>query len=138
MADTPFSSPASSDLVQWKELTGSLLMIEVQDYEEDIKTVHGESDAVRATVTVIDGSHAGDVARDTLIFPRVLQGQLRGKKGERVLGRLGTGNAKAGQSPPWQIADASEADVALAIKYLQHTSKAAAPAAAEDAPPWAK
>ena len=48
----------------------------------------------------------------------MLQGNLRGAIGELVIGRLGKGTAKAGQSAPWVLEAASEADKAVGERYL--------------------
>ena len=50
----------------------------------------------------------------------MLQGNLRGAIGELVIGRLGKGTAKAGQSAPWVLEAASEADKAVGERYLAH------------------
>lgn len=45
--------------IQWDTLAGRLLLIEVGVVENAIKTAFGDSDAVRASVTVLDGDTAG-------------------------------------------------------------------------------
>jgi hypothetical protein len=42
-----------------------------------------------------------------------------------VLGRLGQGVAKPGQSAPWTLTPASDADKVTAGKYLEHVAAAA-------------
>src|SRR5690606_13147840 len=85
-----------------------------------IKTAFGEADAVRADVTVLDGPQAGTEYLDTLIFPKMLAGQLKGTAGtgQLVLGRLTTGVAKPNQSPPWLLAEATPEDQQLGERYL--------------------
>lgn len=129
MSTNPFAAPASASGIEWKNLLGRLLVIEPHSVEKDIPTSLGPKDAVRADVHVIDGtpeSHA-----DVLVFPRVLISQLSPKVGEKVLGRLGQGNAKPGQSAPWLILDATEADVAAGVAWLEarKSNTFAAPAA---------
>lgn len=113
-----FAKPTSASGIKWADLKGALLIIEPLSIETAIKTVHGESDAVKANVYVVDGPNAGDEYRDTLIFPKVLQSAVRGSIGSQVLGRLGTGNAKPGQSAPWMLDDFTDADVTAAEAYL--------------------
>jgi hypothetical protein len=64
---------------------------------EKVSTRYGQSDAVKARVSVIDGSGKPADYPDTLIFPKLLLAQTRDKLGEKVLGRLGKGVAKPGQ-----------------------------------------
>lgn len=135
---TGFAAPsAPSGGLDFKALHGSLLLIDVLAVEEHVPTVHtkpGEkSPAVRANVTVLDGDQANQTFDDTLIFPKILQSQVRAKVGEKVLGRLGQGTAKPGQSAPWQLDPATEPDVAKAEAWVAANSK---PAVSSAAPPF--
>lgn len=113
-----FAAPASSTGIKWEDLKGSLLLFDVHSVETGIKTTFGETDAVRADVTVLDGDAAGDTYNDTLVFPKVLQSQLRPNVEKKVLGRLGQGTAKPGQSAPWMLNDATDTDKATARAHL--------------------
>lgn len=119
-----FSGPASADGIKWADYKGALLMFEVKGFEPSVNTVHGETSAVQANVVVLDGDSSGEVITDTLVFPKVLQSQIKGHIGGKVLGRLGQGDAKKGQSAPWKLADATEADKAVARDYLAKNTKA--------------
>jgi len=109
-----FADPSTPTGIDYTELSGSLLMVEVLSVEDHVPTVHtkpGERNpAIRANVTVLDGRQAGHVYEDALVFPKVLQGQLRSRVGKTVLGRLGQGDAKQGQNPPWKLAPATPQD----------------------------
>lgn len=118
MTSSPFAAPGTASGIDWKALNGSLLLIKPHSVEEGIKTVHGDSSAVRADVYVLDGEEKGEEYKDTLIFPRVLQGQLRSRIGQNVLGRLGQGAQKPGQSPPWLLSEATAADHEVGVAYL--------------------
>jgi hypothetical protein len=126
-----FATPsAPGEGINWADHKGALLLVEVLSQEIGVQTVHGSTDPVRANVSVIDGPGAGESYDDTLIFPKVLIGQTKGHVGEKVLGRLGQGNAKPGQSAPWMLAAATPEDIAkaeafLAAKAPQVTSAAA-------------
>jgi len=113
-----FASPASATGIDWSDLNGSLLTVAVVEIVKDINTSFGTTDAVRATVTVIDGDKAGDTYPDTLVFPKVLQSQLSPLVGQTVLGRLGQGQAKPGQSAPWILAEPTPQDQATAAKWV--------------------
>src|SRR5262245_29413508 len=114
-----FNDPSSSDLLPLDDLIGSLLLLTVYEETDDINTVHGPQTAIRADVVVLDGKLVGETYQDTLIFPRVLKSQLRRSAGGMmVVGRLGQGNKKPGQNPPWTLTAATEADKQLAQKYV--------------------
>lgn len=115
---TDFASPASSDGIEWATLNGALLIIDVTEIVKDIPTVHGTADAVRANVTPVDGPTAGASHEDILVFPRVLKSQLSSRVGKKVLGRLGQGEQKKGQSPPWVLAEATDADKKVAADFV--------------------
>jgi hypothetical protein len=119
-----FSGPSSADGVQWGTYKGDLLLFKVKGYEPSINTVHGETTAVQADVIVLDGANADTVVTDTLVFPKVLQSQIKSNIGGMVLGRLGQGEAKKGQSAPWKLSDATEADKAIARAYLAKSTEA--------------
>lgn len=115
----PFSSPASPSAgIDLKEHIGALLLIDVQSLEVGIKTVHGDNDAISCDVHVLDGPGEGTSYDGTLIFPKVLVGQLKRSIGEKVLGRLGQGVAKPGQSAPWILNEASVEDIAKAEAWV--------------------
>ena len=118
-----FTDPSTATGIDWKELHGSLLLFKVHGQEVGIKTVHGDSNAVRADVIVLDGDKEGEEFLDTLVFPKVLQSQLKPRIGEMVLGRLGQGHKKPGQSPPWTLSVATDAEKATGKAYLEKTSE---------------
>jgi hypothetical protein len=138
---TQFASPAvPSEGLDFNELYGSLLLIKVIYLEEhvpNVNSVPGEkSPAVRADVTVLDGSFAGKEYADALIFPRVMQGQLRSRVGQLVLGRLGKGEAKAGKTAPWKLDPASEADTRVAEEFMRRKSTPAVQSVSSSQPPF--
>jgi hypothetical protein len=114
-----FNDPSNSDLLPLDELLGRLLLFTVYEETDPINTVHGPQTAVRADVAVLDGDKAGHTYEDALIFPRVLKSQLRRSAGGMmVLGRLGQGQKKPGQNPPWTLTAASDADKVKANAYV--------------------
>jgi hypothetical protein len=135
-----FATPATSSSIDFQQLKGSLLMVKVIFLEEHIPTAvtkPGErSPAIRADVTVLDGPHAGEHYADTLIFPKVLQSQLRSRVGQLVLGRLGQGPAKPGQSAPWQLDAATSADEQVATGYLAKQATPSTTSVATEQPPF--
>lgn len=124
MSTDEFTSPATATGVKWADLKGALLLFDVTGYEPEIHTAFGESSAVRADLSVIDGPQSGEEYKETLVFPKGLQGQLRPRIGSKVLGRLGQGQAKSGQSAPWLLQEATETDKKTAREYLAKSASA--------------
>lgn len=114
-----FTDPSTATGIDWKELHGSLLLFRVHGQEVGIKTVHGDSNAIRADVVVLDGDKEGEEFSDTLVFPKVLQSQLKPRVGQMVLGRLGQGHKKPGQSPPWTLSTATDEEKKVGTAYLE-------------------
>lgn len=121
----PFERPASATGIQWADHKGRLLLVEPKAFETGISTSLGDKDAVRADVTIIDAPGQPEEYVDTLIFPRALIGQTKSMVGKKVLGRLGQGQAKPGQSAPWRLEDPTPGDIEVGKKYLE--SRTASP-----------
>jgi hypothetical protein len=118
-----FKDPSvGGDRLDLDELKGSLLLFSVHEQMPEMQTSFGTSTPIRADLAVLDGEHKGRTYTDTLIFPKVLQGNLRGSIGEMVIGRLGKGQAKAGQSAPWILEAATDADKQVGERYLAHVA----------------
>lgn len=124
MTNDEFAAPSTATGITWVDLKGDLLIVKPYSLEVGIKTVHGLSDAMRADVIVLDGDDAGTAYLDTLIFPKVLTSQVKSSIGGMVLGRLGQGAKKPGQSPPWMLSEATEDDKTIARAYIAATSEA--------------
>jgi hypothetical protein len=132
-----FAAPAEPSGISYTDLNGALLLIKVHAVEADVPTAFSKpgqaNPAVRADVTVLDGQSAGERYEDALVFPKVLQGQLKSRVGQLVLGRLGQGQAKPGQSAPWRLNPATSADEQAAD---QHLRKVTTPAGTSAEPPF--
>lgn len=112
-----FAAPSSGTVLKPADVEGHVLVVEPSEYVPNIATSFGESDAVRVTVHDIT---AGETHPDVLWFSNALVGSLKTNIGKRVLGVMGKGTAKAGQSAPWILIDASgnQAAVDAATAYL--------------------
>lgn len=131
--DIEFSSPASTTGVDWQATKGHLLLVSPLSVEEKVNTSLGEKDAIRADVVDLD---TGETFTDILVFPRVLQGQLRPKIGGKVLGRLGQGTARPGQSAPWLLQDFTPDDAKKAQAWLEQQRKTQFTAPATSSGQW--
>lgn len=120
------------------ESKGALLLFFPTQLQTGIKTAHGESDAVAATVVRLND---GRVFENALIFPTALVTQLKAAVPDgMVLGTLGQGENTKG-NPPWLLSPHTEADVQVAERWLaanprNQFSQPQAQAAPPTAPAW--
>lgn len=114
-----FEKPASATGITWEDHKGKLLLIEPKQVEDNVPTSFGDKQAVRADITVVDGPESPIEFHESLIFPGVLISQTRPMVGKKVLGRLGQGQAKQGQRPPWRLDDPSDDDIKQATAYIE-------------------
>ena len=117
-----FSSPSTGGSgVKPADIEGHLLIVEPQEVIIEMQTSMGTADAVRCTVHDVTD---GETHLDTLFFSRALVSSLRNRIGERVLGVMGKGTAKPGQSAPWILEDkTSDVDsVAAATEYINNAT----------------
>lgn len=82
-----------------------------------------DTEVIVADVVVVNEKkpEKSELHEEVFVFPRWIQGALRGYIGERkVLGRLDTDAEKSqGDRPAWVLEDASNADVKIAEAYLK-------------------
>ena len=126
-----FSAPAAGSVLKPAEIEGHLLVVEPNEYIESMSTQMGTSDAVRCTVHDITTKTTHE---EVLWFSTVLVGALRSRIGAKVLGVMGKGVAKPGQTAPWVLNDASTVPEAVkaAQEYLAQVPAAAPEPAADD------
>jgi hypothetical protein len=139
MANTPyfedsFSQPASPSKFRPADYQGNLILVWPTEYRQGIKTDYGDSDAIAARVVVLDGSGGIEEHDNVLFFQGALISTLKPSVGTNkpVLGRLGRGTSKPGQSAPFILTPFTEADAKAARDYFanQFGGTTAAPAAA--------
>lgn len=130
-----FDAPSSGAKIT--DYDGQLLLMKANREQNGIVTAFGPADAIDVDLIVLDGKDTGEYP-GVLVFQKALQGQLRAKvgTGRYVLGRLGRGQAKAGQSAPWILTDPTEADKNLARAFLDRAPVAVAAAPIKDTPPF--
>lgn len=97
------------------ESLGALLLFFPTQIQTQVKTAHGEADAVAAKVVRLND---GRVWENALIFPQALVTQLRGAVPDgMVLGTLSQGENKKG-NPPWLLMPFTAQDEALADAWI--------------------
>lgn len=125
VADDEFGAPGERSNFKLADHVGELLLITPKALEEDIETAFGAADAIKADIVVLTNSKGKALELDdveevtgALIFQRVVIGQLTDSIGKRmVLGTIGLGVAKKGQSAPFLIEPATEDDKIIARAY---------------------
>lgn len=119
--DDPFDAPATSEFVNWEDINGALIVLEVEEYIPAIGTVHGDNAAIKADLTVLEGATNaemnGQTFEGTLIFGRSVIPQLRKRVGRMVLARVGQGPKQKGKNAPWVLNDPSVEDRKMARKW---------------------
>lgn len=118
--DDPFSNPATSEFVDWKDINGALIVLEVEEFIASITTVHGDNAAIKADLHVLEGDLKGETYEGTLIFGRSMVPQLKKRVGEIVLARVGQGAKQKGKNAPWQLQDASPEDRKTALEWYKN------------------
>jgi len=134
MSNDLFQRP-SNDFFAAKSYDGKLVLFESIGQPYTAKTDFGDSDAIDADVTVIDADGGPKVFTKSRVFGAALVGTLsRSLPGKPLLGRIGQGQAKAGQSAPWILEDYTDQDAALAGAYLTQRASGAFSRPATPAP----
>ena len=118
-----FSKPGAMNAEGYrhKDHKGHLVIAEAPIERQPVTTQHGEAD-----VAVPHRLHCVDCAQlwnEPWIFGMVIVNQLTTGANADMLGRIGQGDAKAGRSAPWVLEDATEADEAVAVTYLDSLSE---------------
>jgi hypothetical protein len=119
-----FHQPASGsdgDRIDWKQQVGRLVLVWAHEQVTGIETAYGETDAIRADIVVLDDPAGPARYDDTLIFPRVLQSQLKVYIGDPdpALGRVELAAAQPGRNPAYRLADFTDQDATGAERWLQ-------------------
>jgi len=135
-----FSQPASASKFKPADYQGHLLLVYPTEYRTGIRTDYGESDAIAARVVVLDGADGYEEHDNVLFFQSALIGTLKPSvgNGKPVLGRLGRGTSKPGQSAPFILTPFTEADAQVARAYFSQDQFEAPAAKAPAAKPASK
>lgn len=133
-----FSQPAAASKFRPADYQGNLILVWPTEYRTGIKTDYGDSDAIAARVVVLDAANGVEEHDNVLFFQGALIATLKPSVGSTkpVLGRLGRGTSKPGQSAPFILTPFTEEDAKKARDYFasQFGGTAATPKAAPAAP----
>jgi hypothetical protein len=114
-----FSQPSPASNFRPADYQGNLILVWPTEYKTGIKTAFGDSDAIAARVVVLD-SPTIEEHDNVLFFQGALISTLKPSVGSTkpVLGRLGRGTSKPGQSAPFILIPFTEADAKSARDYF--------------------
>lgn len=109
--------PNADDKWTAAEHNGHLLLFFPTEIRRGIKTSNGDADAVACSRVV--NLQTGKILHNTLIFGTALVPNIGGGAPDGiVLGRLGQGEGKPGQSKPWILLPHDEAELRMAQDWL--------------------
>lgn len=129
-----FEQP-SNDFFKSSDYNGHLIIVENIGAPYRTNTNFGETDAIKADVTVLTDPAGPKEFRQTQVFGAAMVGTLsRASTGAQVLGRIGQGVAKQGQSAPWVINPWNPGDEVFAQSYVEQRNAARAAQQFQPAP----
>jgi hypothetical protein len=102
---------AASGNLRLADLEGCLVVLRPTGPPETTTTAYGDGSFTPAEVLVVSGARElAGTWHELYVFAKAVQGQLRAaaKAGQPLVGTVGKGPAKPGQSPPWLLVDTDE------------------------------
>lgn len=111
--------PPPGEGITWDDHKGRLLLVYPTEWVTAHPTVHGESDACRADIVVLDAPDGPLEVADTLVFPKILRQQMKKAIGDVLLGRLTQGVKKPGQNAPWILGEFEAGDERVADEWVR-------------------
>jgi hypothetical protein len=123
-------SKASNDFFKVADNEGRLVLVQGTDYLLQQPTDYGIVDIAEGDVVVLDGPEAGREYDGARFFQSALRSSVKRTIGkDPLLGRIGKGQKKGTNSPPWLFMEPTDADIAVAEKYqADHPAETTAPA----------
>lgn len=98
-----FGKPSEiADTVKPAEVDGHLLVVRPRTFHPSVTTRYGEGVAIDVDVLDVD---TGEAFYGCRWFSKVLAATMRDHIGELLLGAMGRGIARGGQSAPWVLTD---------------------------------
>lgn len=114
----PFATPSGAgDGSKISDELNQAILIRPTEYIPSMKTSQGPTDAVRADWIVLTGPNQGQVRNGSLIFQKVLKGELTrimGTPKPMMVAVVSMGEARNGNNAPYLFAAADDATKALA------------------------
>lgn len=122
LADMFSTDVSSGDRAKIKDDLGAAVVVRPLEWIESMKTVNGETSAIRADWIVLDGPNQGELRSSSLIFNTVVRNTLKNVlRGPQpfFVGVVSQGEAKPGKNAPLVFATASDEQVNLAQQAVK-------------------
>ena len=118
-----FSTDVSSgDMAKLTADLGAAVLVRPTEWIESMKTVNGDTAAIRADWIVLDGPNQGELRSNSLVFNVVVRNTLKNVlDGNQpfFVGIVAEGEAKPGKNPPLVFATAEAEHLELAQQAAQ-------------------
>lgn len=118
-----FSTDVSSgDMAKIKTDLGAAVLVRPTEWIESMKTVNGDTSAIRADWVVLDGTNQGQLRSNSLVFNTVVRNTLKNVLDGPYpffVGVVAEGEAKPGKNAPLVFATATPEQVKLAEQAAQ-------------------
>jgi hypothetical protein len=118
-----FSTDVSSgDMAKLKADLGAAVLVRPTEWIESMKTVNGDTSAIRADWIVLDGPNQGALRSNSLVFNTVVRNTLKNVLDGPYpffVGVVAEGEAKPGKNAPLVFATAAPEQVKLAEQAAQ-------------------
>lgn len=118
-----FSTDVSSgDMAKLKADLGAAVLVRPTEWIESMKTVNGDTSAIRADWIVLDGPNQGELRANSLVFNTVVRNTLKNVLDGPYpffVGVVAEGEAKPGKNAPLVFATAGPEQVKLAEQAAQ-------------------
>jgi hypothetical protein len=133
-----FSQPDSGEMVKLADFPGHLVVITVRGHETGIITRFtrpGETDEiVKITLIEVDGPQPGTIHEGAL-FGAVVYRLIPEAGRDPIIARIGQGQAKGGNNPPWALLPFNEQDMTWVQNMFNARPDLVAAATPRPAPP---
>ncbi len=132
-----FDTPG--DDIKVADYEGHLILFTPIEYIKVVPTIHGDKDVVDTDMVVLTADGGPEEFQGVRVFQSALVGSLKRKidGGRKLLGVLGKGEAKRGQSAPYVLHGPTDEQKQIARDYLAGRTVAAALPAKDPHDPFA-
>lgn len=122
LSDMFSTNVSSGDMAKLKTDLGAAVLVRPTEWIESMKTVNGDTSAIRADWVVLDGPNQGEVRANSLVFNAVVRSTLKNVLDGPYpffVGIVAEGEAKPGKNAPLVFATADPEQLKLAEQAAQ-------------------
>ena len=122
LSDMFSTDTSSGDMAKLKADLGAAVLVRPIEWIESMKTVNGETAAIRCDWVVLDGANQGALRNNSIVFNTVVRNTLKNVlDGPHpfFIGVVAEGQAKPGKNPPLVFNEATDEHMQLAVQAAQ-------------------